>query len=95
MMQKKDGEVKCWGFITSDADAVRNSEAIKAMHGLVGVHIANYGTGLIFETENDAKVARNILEYEQCSVSKEVQEVFIPEKEYQRAIANKEKRNEE
>jgi len=91
MMQKKDGEVKCWGFITSDADAVRNSEAIKAMHGLVGVHIANYGTGLIFETENDAKIARNILEYEHCSVAREVQEVCIPEKEYQRAIENRRK----
>lgn len=92
MMQKKDGEVMCWGFITSDADAVRNSEAIKAMHGLVGVHIGNYGTGLIFETENDAKVARNILEYEHCNVAKWVQEVYIPEKEYQLAIKRRERK---
>lgn len=91
MMQKKDGEVKCWGFITSDADAVRNSEAIKAMHGLVGVHIANYGTGLIFDNENDAKIARNILEFEHCNVAKWVQEVFLPEKEYQEAIENRRK----
>lgn len=91
MMQKKDGEVRCWGFITADSDAVNHAEMIKAMRGLVGVNISFNGMGLIFETENDAKVARNILEYEKCSVSKEVREVFLPEKEYQRAIENRRK----
>lgn len=90
-MMQKDGEVRCWGFVTSDEDAVRNTEMIMAMHGLVGIDIAIYGMVLIFDNENDAKVARNILEYEQCSVSKEVQEVFLPEKEYQRTIENRRK----
>lgn len=90
-MQRKDDEVRCWGFHISDSGWMNNTEIIKSMHGLLGLHIsAVYGIGLIFETENDAKVARNIWEYERFSVSK-IQEVFVPEKEYQRAIENRRK----
>lgn len=36
-------------------------EEIKKMDGFVGLHFSSYGTLLLFETENNAKVGRNIL----------------------------------
>lgn len=74
-------EIKVYGFGISEVDAMKNAEALKAAKGLIGVHIHPQGLLVIFWTENDAKICRNIMEFAGCRVGKRVVEVFIPKEE--------------
>ena len=78
----RENEVEAWGVGINDLDAMKHVEDIKAARGFIGVNLSHpQGTLLLFKTENDAKICRNILEYANCRVGRGVAKVFVP-KEY-------------
>ncbi len=78
-------EIKAYGFGISEIDAMKHSDAFKTAKGLIGVHFTPQGLLVIFWTENDAKICRNIMEYDGCRVGKRVVEVFVPKHEVRNA----------
>ena len=74
-------EIKAYGFGISEVDAVKHSDAIKTAKGLIGVHLHPQGLLVIFRTENDAKICRNIMEYDGCRVGRKIIEVYVKKDE--------------
>lgn len=78
----RENEVEAWGFGINDFDAMKHVEDIKAARGFIGVNLSHpQGTLLLFKTENDAKICRNIAEHAGCRVGKQVVSIFV-DKQY-------------
>lgn len=70
-----------FGFGIGKGDAKRFFGTLKAIKGYVGIIDHPQGLLMVFETENDAKIARNIMEYNGCEVGRNIFEVTIKESE--------------
>lgn len=81
-------ERKVYGFGIMGRDFMNYKESITAAKGFIGVHVPEKRPNdvlVIFATENDAKICRNIMEYDGCRVGRGVVEVFIPKDEVRNA----------
>lgn len=87
MNKPKENEVRCWAFgvgnpspwLKASRDAVKY---ISTLEGLLGIHPSPpKGTLLIFDTENNAKIAMNLCKSKGIRTGGKVGEVFV-EKQY-------------
>lgn len=86
--------MKAWCFGIGIVDATKFSEPLMKARGFIGVADYprdKYTCACIFETENDAKIARNLLEFDGAAVSRNVIECHVNEEEI-KAIKEKNKR---
>lgn len=66
-----------YGFGISTIDAHRYSGQLSASKGFIGTIEHPQGLLLVFDNLNEAKILRNILEFDGCQVGKYVTEVEI------------------
>ncbi len=81
-------EIKVYGFGVAGFDFMKYKDSITAAKGFIGVHVPGkrpQDVLVIFADENDAKVCRNIMEYDGCRVGRGVVEVFVPKDEVRNA----------
>lgn len=81
-------EKKVYGFCIAGLDFMKYKDSITTAKGFIGVHVPEkrpQDALAIFATENDAKVCRNIMEYDGCRVGRDVVEVFVPKDEVRNA----------
>lgn len=89
---KIDLNMKAWCFGIGLVDATKYHEALTKARGFLAVSDHQPGSyAAIFETENDAKIARNILEFYGARVSRSVMECHVNEDEI-KAVKEKNKR---
>lgn len=84
--------MKAWCFGIGAVDATKYSVPLTVARGFLAV--SDYSDGsyaAIFDTENNAKIARNILDFSGAKVSKNVIECHVNEEEI-KAIKEKNKR---
>ena len=68
MIELKENEVRLWTVATGYVDPFKKAsrdevDFIKKLHGFIGVHpVPGRGTLWLFDTENNAKIARNKME---------------------------------
>ena len=89
---KIDLNIKAWCFGIGAVDATKYSVPLTAARGFLAV--SDYSDGsyaAIFDTENNAKIARNILDFSGAKVSKNVIECYVNEDEI-KAIKEKNKK---
>ena len=78
-----ENEVKVWGFVIGNLPMRRKplrelSRLFGTLPGFLGVNpVYPNGTVMLFETENDAKVARNMLLDQITPVGKEISECYV------------------
>ncbi len=84
------GEIRPFAFGRLKKAQDEALELIKKTEGFIGVHpVPGKGTLLLYRTENDAKRAKNQLEYRGCQTGKNIGECFIPLADYENATLNK------
>lgn len=66
-----------YGFGIGQHDLKLYKKSIESAKGYAGSILHPQGEILVFQTENDAKVARNILEFHHCSIGKEIYKIQI------------------
>lgn len=73
---------KLYGFMILGKDLLKYTDEVASLYGIVGA--ANMGDtwSLLFDKLNDAKSARNILEFIGATVSKEAGECWVDEQVY-------------
>lgn len=82
-----EGEREVWAFGTGPIPKFflrwskykRLADFLKTTDGFVGVHVHDRGTLLLYETENEAIRARNLMKAEGFPVSSIIGKVFIDE----------------
>ena len=86
MADIKDSQIKAYTFAVGNYDPLnKNSRAamriINKQEGLIGIQ-PRYplGTLLCFVTENDAKIARNRLDFEGIKTGSDICECFVEKK---------------
>lgn len=72
------GTMKLPKYLIFNKNAKKLVELMKNREGLVGVHQHERGTLWLFETENQAIRARNLIKAEGFGVSKQIGKVFVP-----------------
>ena len=79
-------EVKCYGIGTGRVDLLKKASRdaakyIKDLDGFIGVHILPDLRNLwIFDTENNAKRAKNLMESKGIKCGKGIGEIYVDEK---------------
>lgn len=74
---------KLYGFGIKAKSLREYTDEVASLYGIVGAtNLGNDDWSLLFEKLNDAKMARNVLEFMGAAVWKEVRECFVDEKMY-------------
>lgn len=79
-------EVKCWAIGTGKVNPLfkasrQAANYISNLEGFVGIHIGPDGRNVwLFDTENHAKVARNMMRSKGIECGKHIGECFVDEK---------------
>lgn len=77
------GWIPAYTFLVQDLpllpkkNVVEEIEVIRRYEGFIGLKPEESGTFLLFKTENDAKIARNLIRFKK-EVGKNICKVFIP-----------------
>ena len=85
--EKRDDEVECWGFGTGAVDPFKKAsrkaaEYITKMEGFLAVHLPDtWHTLWIFDSENNAKKAKNLAEAKGIKCGREIAKIYV-EKRY-------------
>ena len=86
MADIKDSQIRAYAFAVGNFEPFnKKSRAamriINKQEGLIGIH-PEYprGTVLVFATENDAKIARNRLDFEGVKTGSDICECFVEKK---------------
>lgn len=69
--------MKAYGFGISAIDARRHWDAISSAKGFICEYMHPQGRLMVFKTENDAQVCRNIMEHDDCGVGDKIIEIKI------------------
>ena len=83
---RRDNEISCWTVAVGNfVPFLKNSrlaiEFIKTLDGFVGVHpFPPRGTLILFRTESDAKIARNLMEAKGIVCGKNICECYVDKK---------------
>lgn len=76
-------DIILYGFGIKGKSLLEYTDEVASMSGIVGAtNMGNDDWALLFERMNDAKVARNILDFAGADVWKECKEAVIDEKLY-------------
>ena len=91
MIEKFDGvmredEIEVYGFLASENPFKKKRfnaflNLLKEQEGFVGVSPHKFLLVCLFKTKNDAKGARNILNYYGYNVTSDIAKAYIPKKE--------------
>lgn len=74
---------KLYGFGIKAKSLLEYTDEVASLYGIVGAtNLGNDDWSLLFEKLNDAKMARNVLDFMGAAVWKEVRECFVDEKMY-------------
>lgn len=94
MSERKTDEVSCWTVAVGNfpfppfmpKNTKKAIEYISRLDGFVGFHFCYpNGTLCLFESENDAKIARNLMKSKGIQTGKNICEVFVPKKDIEKA----------
>lgn len=83
---RRDNEISCWtvavgNFVPFLKKSRLAIEFIKTLDGFVGVHpCPPRGTLILFRTESDAKIARNLMEAKGIVCGKNICECYVDKK---------------
>lgn len=95
--EPREGEVKCWGFVTGAVNPLLKAsrqavDYIAKQQGFLAVHLPTPDKTLwVFDTENNAKMAKNLAEANGIICGREVVSFFV-EKKYLKEAKDRKKR---